>query len=213
MIMEKNFRKIYLKKSDKVLLDIYENKRSFYEDEVLTTIEQILTERNVAFNKSDLLDVNSKDFQIKNVGYVPMTLGFITLLFSLYVSFINPYLMDVSAGIIFTILVRVAFIAYAVKLCEDYEVKSANWLIAVLVFSSWAIIFLNFHILSKTSNSNTENEGDDYKSFSGLPQNIKVQPELSADGTPIAKPQLINCPACLQSLNGTSRCEACDLEF
>jgi hypothetical protein len=208
--MENRYRQIYQEKSDKALLYIYQSNRSYYEDEVLETVEQILIERQVPFDKIDILD--STTILQKEADNTPMIVGIISLLITFSINYFGRGSLDIFTSLTITLVIRIVFLFYTSSLANDYSLNKTGWLIAVFFFGGWALIFLNFHIFSK-ENSTNESLLDNYKSFSGLPMNIKDKVEALNEEDENKKQGYVDCPACLKSLNGTNKCLDCDLEF
>jgi hypothetical protein len=209
-----DYRKVYLTKSDKFLLDIYKNKRNNYEDEVITTIEQVLKERNIAFDKIEI--INDKQVKSNAVDYTPMLVGMLAILIGGLILYMNKSGDEMGFGIWYTVILRIIFIAYSINLSDKYAQNKPLWIILILLFGGWALVFQNiafivsntkpdYLVLEPLSNTDT--------SFSILPKEIKVATVYDINEKVESKNGYINCPACLKSLNGTNKCIDCDLEF
>ncbi len=59
--MKTNYRDLYIHHSNEELLDIYQNNRGNYIDEVYIEIEKILEERNVPFQKLESKEIEEEE--------------------------------------------------------------------------------------------------------------------------------------------------------
>jgi hypothetical protein len=212
-----DYRKAYLDKSDKFLLDIYKNKRGYYEDAVITTIEQILKERNVVFDTLELANEHTTTEKI-DADYAPMIVGMFAIIIGGLIAYTNQRGDEMGFGIWYMVILRLVFVAYSINLSDKYTQNKVLWIILILLFGSWALIFQNLAFIVsnnvKVNNANLESLKGTNTSFSIIPEEVKVATEYDFESENISRlNKYTNCPACLKSLNGTNKCIDCDLEF
>jgi hypothetical protein len=213
--MDSRYRNIYEKKSDSELLEIYNKGREWHTDSVLKIIEEILTERNVSFENEDILDLGQ--LKKNSVTYTAMILGSISLVVTFSLNHYIVYIPEFYSFLVIIIVIcRFFFLIYTYDLTTRYSLSIGLWIILVFVFGGWAMIALNIVIIAKFAPDLPPNVKSINKPniFTFIPtENIKViteyDPRISAD----KKEEYINCPACFKNMNGTNKCEDCDLDF
>ncbi len=88
--MKTNYRDLYIHHSNEELLDIYQNNRGNYIDEVYIEIEKILEERNVPFQKIESKEIEEEESLSttpKSVTYLPMILGGFSIFLGYQISY------------------------------------------------------------------------------------------------------------------------------
>lgn len=205
--MEVNYRKNYLSKSTETLLDVYQNNRGKYVDEVYKEVEKILEERNIDFERIDFeeIEIEDKEIMKNKIDYFPMILGIISILFTF---FGKNLISDLISGIAIMIAIRILFLFYCISLCNAYKLNKILWIVLVLIFGGWGMIALNFGILFKSSDMTSQLENENEIDTILVP-NSEIHFEQEQKNTTL----YTNCPACLKDLKGQNRCTECDLEF